>query len=80
MIHIYNTHILKCHIYVPYHAVRNATTVETELPNENLHLKDNNNDKDDNQHVLHVFAVVDKKKDHNGSPMHCTLNDSVRMI
>ena len=64
--------------YVPYHVVRNVTTVDTGLPCENLHLKDNNNDKDDNQHVSHVFAVVDKKKDCNGSPMHCNLNDTVK--
>ena len=42
---------------------RNCTTVETELNDENLQLRENNNEEDINLYALPIYAVINKKKD-----------------
>ena len=51
---------------------RDSAIVESELYDENLYLRNDGNKNDDNPYFSHIYAVVNKNKDNNGSPIHST--------
>lgn len=53
----------------------NGTTVEIELNDNNLHLRDSKNEKEINPYSSHVYAIVNKKKDNNDSKIAWSLQN-----